>query len=83
MRKGFLLSALLMPLLVAGTVRAGGKDQCGDDLKCDECPSSNWYVGVDLAVLKPHMGTLGASFRHTQRLTSRPVTTSKSHRASG
>ncbi len=59
MRKGFLLSALLMPLLIAGTVRAEGMDQ-DKDLSCGDCPTSNWYVGVDLAVLKPHMGTLGA-----------------------
>jgi hypothetical protein len=65
MRKGFLLSALLMPLLVAGTVRAGDKDQCGDDLKCDDCPSSNWYVGFDLAILKPHVGSLGVNLTGT------------------
>jgi hypothetical protein len=62
MRKGFLLSALVMPLLVAGTIRAGDKDLDGIDPICCECPSSNWYVGFDLPVLKPHMGTLGAEF---------------------
>ena len=40
MRKGFLLPALLMPLLVAGTVRAGDKDEdkgkdCIDPISCD------------------------------------------------
>lgn len=57
MRKGFLLSALLMPLLIAGTVRADGMDQ-GGDLACDDCPTSNWYAGFDFAILKPHMGAL-------------------------
>jgi len=54
-----------MPLLIAGAVRAGDTDKDGKDvidpISC-ECPSSNWYVGVDIAVLKPHMGTLGAEF---------------------
>ncbi len=61
MRKGFLLSALLMPLLIAGTVRAGDTDKC-EDLSCSDCPTNNFYAGFDLAVLKPHMGTLGAEF---------------------
>lgn len=58
MRKGFLLSALLTPILIAGTVRAEGMDQGVDPVCCDS-PTSNWYVGLDLAVLKPHMGSLG------------------------
>lgn len=61
MRKGFLLSALLMPLLAAGTVRAEGMDQGDKDLSCGDCPTSNWYVGTDLAILKPHMGALGVN----------------------
>ncbi len=64
MRKGFLFSALLMPFLVAGTVRAGDgdEDKISIDPICCDTPSSNWYVGVDLPVLKPHMGTLGGYF---------------------
>jgi hypothetical protein len=76
MRKGFLLSALMMPLLVAGTIRAGDKDLEGIDPICCESPSSNWYVGFELPVLKPHMGTLGADlgiFNHP------PVDVTPSH----
>jgi hypothetical protein len=36
-------------------------DKC-DDLSCNDCPTSNFYAGFDLAVLKPHIGTIGAEF---------------------
>jgi hypothetical protein len=65
MRKGILLSALLMPLLAAGSIRAEGTDRGGEDPVCCECPTSNWYVGVDAAVLKPHLGSLGVTLGGT------------------
>lgn len=60
MRKGFLLSALLMPLLLAANVKADGMDLGGQDLLCAECPSSNWYAGFEAAILKPHLGSVVA-----------------------
>lgn len=62
MRKGFLLAVLLTPLVIAGSVRAENLGSDGEDPVCCESPTSNWYAGVDVTVLKPHMGTLGAGF---------------------
>ena len=65
MRKGFLVAALVSPLLIAGGLRADDADLGGVDPVCCESPTSNWYVGLDVAVLKPHMGSLGVSIAGT------------------
>jgi len=67
LRKGFLLAALLTPLLIAGSVRAENLGSGEEDPVCCECPTSNWYAGLDVTVLKPHMGTLGGGgFGHPE-----------------
>jgi len=58
MRKGFLLSALLMPLLFTAYAKADGTGLGGQDLLCSEYPTSNWYAGFDAAILKPHLGSI-------------------------
>jgi hypothetical protein len=60
MRNGFLLSALLLPLLSATDGKAEGMDLGGQDLLCAECPTSNWYAGFEAAILKPHLGSVMA-----------------------
>lgn len=61
MRKGFLVAALLLPLLFAGNVRAQDAGLGIEDPVYREYPTSNWYAGVDIPVLKPHLGALGVS----------------------
>ncbi len=56
MRKGFLLSALLTSMMVWGSVRANGPED--DLIEYDDCAASNWYVGFEAAILKPHVGSL-------------------------
>lgn len=55
MRKGFLLSALLTSMMVWGSVRANGPED--DLIEYDDCAASNWYVGFEAAILKPHVGS--------------------------
>lgn len=61
-RKRFLLAAFLTPLLIAASVRADNMGGEAEDPVCCERPTSNWYVGLDVPVLKPHTGTLGFGY---------------------
>ena len=48
MRKGFLVAALLLPLLFAGNVGAQDAGLGIEDPVYREYPTSNWYAGVDI-----------------------------------
>ncbi len=59
-KKGFFWAVLLAPLLMPASARGEDMGSGEEDPICCESPTSNWYAGVDLTVLKPHLGTLGA-----------------------
>jgi hypothetical protein len=65
MKQCLWVAALLPALFCARTVRADNAEIGVEDPVCCESPTSNWYVGVDVPVLKPYLGTLGVSFLGT------------------
>jgi hypothetical protein len=64
-RKVLFLAVFVTPLLIGASVRAD--NLCGaEDPVCCDCPTSNWYVGLDVPVLKPHLGALGVDVFGTE-----------------
>ncbi len=72
MRNGFLSAALLLNCLLLVQSAVAQEADLGADLACRDCPTSHWYTGVDLAVLKPHVGSVGAAFLDHPRVDITP-----------